>query len=463
MKNKIFPSDCVRLKKLKKHLSHSKSLKLRLKRKKLKTKLRKKAREDTSFIKVEDNPMLRDLSKICKNGRLKGKDTNQSFYKFKAPIIFDIFSDPEAVLKSLGKLQGALSDKKVKKVFFSQSNVKKTSLGSEFLLGRLATEYQDYRAEIDSPIDYEGKLPRDKRAFELTKHIGILSEVMSPSHQSAKFAVTNGSVHVYKVDNKLNEVASVSSEDKKTTTATDCVSHLEKCLNEQQLSLKVQAANKIRFCIGEILDNANDHCNRTAPVWFVRSFLNTSSKRGRFFELMVLNLGDTIAETFEELPEESKAKKLAMKYVNKHLEKESKCNLLTVSALQGNTSSKKDADPTRGQGTVNLIETFEAIHRSYVDLRVRSGDNSVAQMNLISGSTVVRFDGTYHSQTKVNEKGEESVTIAFNKESSLELPPDSRFVYSMDGVHFPGLMINIRIPLQGSTTPLHGIEDKYDK
>ncbi|HCH1021652.1 TPA: hypothetical protein NKP51_002901 [Vibrio parahaemolyticus] len=462
MKKRLFPADCVRIKKLKKHLRNSKSLKVRIKRKEHKKKLRKKAMEDASFIKTDNNPILRDLSRIYKNTQLKAKDNNQSFYKFKAPSVFDIFSDPESVLKSLGKLQVSLSDKKIKKVFFSQSKVTKTSLASEFLLGRLALEYQDYRAEIDSPIDYEGKLPKDRRACELTRHIGILSEAISPGNKSMKFEVTNGSVHVYKVDNRLNEAASVSSDDKKTNTANGCVAHLEKCLNEQLLTLKEQAATKLRYCIGEILDNANDHCNRTAPVWFVRSFLNTSSKRGRFFELMVLNLGDTIAETFEELPKESKAKKLAMKYVDKHLGKESKCNLLTVSALQGNTSSKKDSDPTRGQGTVNLIETFEDIHRSYVELRVRGIENSAAQMNLISGSTVVKFDGTYHSHTEVNSKGEESVTIAFNKESSLELPPDSSFVYSMKGVYFPGLMINIRIPLQGSTTPLQGIEDKND-
>ncbi|EJK2105644.1 hypothetical protein [Vibrio cholerae] len=461
MKKKPFPAKCVRLKRLSEHLKKSKARIKRNRRAKLAKKLKKSAKNDTSLIKVDDNPILRDLSKICSLRKSAAINVNQAFYKFKAPRVFDIFSDPEAVLKSLARLQEALSDKKVKKVYFSQSKVTKTSLGSEFLLGKLATEYQDHRLEINTPIDYEGKLPKDKRAFELTKHIGILSEVMSPTHKSMKFEVTNGSVHVYKVDNKLSEVASVSSEDKKTDTTTGCVAHLEKCLNEQQLSLKEGAANKIRFCIGEILDNANEHCNRTAPVWYVRSFLNTSSKRGRFFELMVLNLGDTIAETFEALPETSKAKKLAMRYVYKHLGKESKQNLLTVSALQGNTSSKKDEDPTRGQGTVNLIETFEKIYLSYVGLR-GCRTNSVAQMNLISGSTVVKFDGTYHSCTEVNSKGEESVTIAFNKESSLELPPDSSFVYSMEGVFFPGLMINIRIPLQGSTTPLHGIEEKYE-
>lgn len=462
MKNSIFPAECVRIKRLTKHIKNSYAQTKRTRRAKDARKARKRLRDDADFIKFDSSPLLRDLSKIYESTPGPSTSSINPTYKYKAPEVFDIFLDPEPVLKSLGKLHSVLSDKRVKKVFFSQRRVRKTSLGSEFLLGKLATEMQQYRHEIDSPIDYEGQLPKDKSACEITKHIGIISDAVGPKDKSTKFSVTNGSVHVFKVDNRLSEAASVSSDDKKTHTANECVAHLKECLKEQHLSLMDTAEQKIKFCIGEILDNANEHCNRTAPIWFVRSFLNTSSRRSRFFELMVLNLGDTIAETFEALPEASKAKKLAMKYVNKHFGKDSKQNLLTVSALQGNTSSKKDTDPTRGQGTVNLIETFENIYHSYVELRGTKDSSSVAQMNLISGSTVVKFDGTYHSCAEVNEKGEESVTIAFNKKRSLDLPPDPKFVYSMKGVFFPGLMINIRIPLQGSTTPLVGIDEQNE-
>jgi len=40
--------------------------------------------------------------------------------------------------------------------------------------------------------------------------------------------------------------------------------------------------------------------------------------------------------------------------------------------------------------------------------------------------------------------------MPFNKENSLSFPPDERITKKMNGISFPGVMINIRIPLQGN-------------
>ncbi|TOM79188.1 hypothetical protein, partial [Vibrio parahaemolyticus] len=77
---------------------------------------------------------------------------------------------------------------------------------------------------------------------------------------------------------------------------------------------------------------AQEHCHRTAPTWYVRSYLNTNEQHKRYFELMVMNLGTSIAETFNILPDSSEAKADALTYVKAHKHLFSEEALLTVAA-----------------------------------------------------------------------------------------------------------------------------------
>ncbi|MBN3104310.1 hypothetical protein H4F50_20930, partial [Pectobacterium brasiliense] len=135
-------------------------------------------------------------------------------------------------------------------------------------------------------------------------------------------------------------------------------------------------------------------------------------------------------------------------------------SLFTVASLQGSISTKSDSDPTRGHGTVTLIETFEAIYDGYKKLRGNGVGGKNAEMNIISGETIIKFDGRYRSKIDEIEGGSEKFVMPFNAKQSLDEPPEDKYVYTMTNVKFPGVMINIRMPLYGSTVPLSG--DSYE-
>lgn len=455
MKN-LSPPLCVYRKKLKKHLRKSKSF-----RRKMLHRLRERNAKkgiDIDYKKInlpQDAKLLRQLGTLKQSNFSKYK-IKKGLLKFKIPKNFDIYKNPEIVFKTIANFRNVLLDKRVRSLELIHEDVE-SCVASEFLIGLVANEVDVYREKAGVPINIKGKIVDDGSHYELVSNIGIIAELngsITDMHDSN----CEGKVLFYKRDNRLNHTASSTGNDIKNQTAIECVKHLRSCLNTQHLSLCEDVREDLEMCLGEILDNAHEHCGMTAPVWFVRSYLNTEIKEKRFFDLVVMNIGRTIAETFELLPENSDAKSLAMEYVNFHEDDFDRELLINVAALQGNISSKKDEDMTRGQGSIRLIETFDAIYKSYIRLRGNDCDTA-AIMNLISGSSIITFDGKYGFCRKDDsESGTEDVIVPFNYSESLKELPDSKYVKKMEGVSFPGVMLNIRIPLTGSTTPINRAE-----
>lgn len=67
-----------------------------------------------------------------------------------------------------------------------------------------------------------------------------------------------------------------------------------------------------------------------------------------------------------------------------------------------------------------------------------------AEMNIISGSTRIRFDGTYSMSFREDLNRD---IIAFNATNDLTLRPDRAAVVSLKESRFPGTLITIEIPL----------------
>ncbi|MFA0036478.1 hypothetical protein AB4423_07005 [Vibrio chagasii] len=457
MKNKIYPPEIIRVARLKKHLKQSKKSRYKTRKKKA-----QKAIADAAKNKITSQPLYFKDADFC--NELINSPTNLSqskslkSYKLKLPKKFDIFRAPEIALRKVFELRDALLRPELETIRVDHSQVRQNSLGSEALLGILASEIVSYRHEMElseegaRKLDVYGRFPKSDSVRQIVDSIGLVRELSDPDFEDASEHKHIDNLHFFRADNRFFETVSIK-DDKKRKVAEDCVEHLEKCLNSHQLTIKEEARKRLAACLGEVLDNANEHCCRTRSVWYVRSYFNDTN--GRSLELMVLNLGNSIAENFEALSEDSKIKAIAESYVQRHITEQPSSSLLTVAALQGNISSKSDKDPTRGQGSVTLIETFESIYNDYCILRKKKGEvQECAEMNLISGDTVVSFDGRYHSLVMDNADGSESFQMAFNPQQSLQFPPDKSSVYTMNEVFLPGLMINIRIPLKGSTEPL---------
>jgi hypothetical protein len=459
MKKKSHSQEIIRIARLKKHMKKNLSISSR-NRKRSRIKYEKKLQiicSNVNSVALADAYISNELEAM---GSISKTVRYADLQSFSPPQNFDIFSNPEGVLKSINKLRSVLLHPKLRKFNINHKNVTQNSLGSEALLGLLASEIiSNRRKDLKEELPVHGKYPKDKTAKEVVKSIGLVCELDGDDFEDASDVTHNSNLHLFRADNRYHENASLKT-DKKRKVAEDCVEYLEKCMNAHKLTIKGTAQNRLRACLGEVLDNANEHCGRTKSIWFVRSYFNdvrSADNKGRYLELMVLNLGNSISENFCNLPDDSKMKKVAKVYADRHRKHLSESVLFTVAALQGNVSSKRDLEPNRGQGTVTLIETFESIYTDYCALRDPNGNGSTkAEMNVISGNTVIAFDGSYRSKVVENNDGSETFQMSFNEKKSLQDVPDSKFVYSMDNVFFPGLMINIRIPLQGSTEPLGG-------
>ncbi|QPK06529.1 hypothetical protein [Vibrio kanaloae] len=389
---------------------------------------------------------------------LSKKSCRTGTYKFPVPKNFDIYQYPEKVFAGLSELFSAATSKHVKRILFSHKS-QNTCMASEALLGILATDLCRARVLGDHPLQLKGTINEGIATHELINEAGIVAELNHAKILAGEPLSTSKGSFVYRNDSNKFESASATADDAKTNVAEECIESFCEGLKVLSLKMHDDVKDELQMCLAEVLDNAEEHCHRTAPNWYVRSYLNCSHESQRYFELMIMNIGHSIAETFNELPSSSPAKKLAQDYVDRHSASFGSDALTTVAALQGNISSKKDEEPTRGQGTVRLIETFELIYKAYTSLRGNGNHKDKAMMNIISGSTVIHFDGKYSSKTTTNVDGSEDVHIPLNEEQSLQFPPSSKCVKTMDQNHFPGVMINIRIPLNGSTDPLDNLQE----
>lgn len=444
MKQKNVTLEHQRLR-LKRHLKNSKARARRARLKK-RTKLKHiDALKQT--IDFSQSPILKML-KMPKNS----KKTRPKMV-IETPKYFCILRHPNEVLVWLAGFQKIVLTKEVNEVTIDHHNTIHYGVGAEMLLGIIANEVKKLRSLANNPIYYYGLVSNNHAHNDLINEVGVVSEIANAKMQKDA-SPDISKIHVFKRNSNLTEQASQTAEDLKNTTVKEFIKHIENGLRDHQLKLNEGAADDLRKCVGEVLDNVEEHCGLNTPHWWVRGYLNNNYKN-KVLELTILNAGRSIADSFLELDNEHYSKKLAMDYVNLHSAKIKKNALLTIAALQGNISSKNlEEKDTRGQGTVTLIEAFEAISKGYERLRCKKLDHK-SRMSLISGDTVIDFTDKYHSiSIEDTDTNEERVIIPFNAAKSLLAAPDAKILNMVHGTHFSGLMINISIPLTGSLIPL---------
>ncbi|WP_458320235.1 hypothetical protein, partial [Providencia sp. CRPN11556] len=95
MKKKIYPNELIRKKRLKKSIKKSDSYKRRIKR--------LKKRKNTNHNLIMLDTFISD-NLIKANPNITNIKNVKSSFKFKIPSVFDIFKNPEIVLKTILKL-----------------------------------------------------------------------------------------------------------------------------------------------------------------------------------------------------------------------------------------------------------------------------------------------------------------------------------------------------------------------
>lgn len=218
--------------------------------------------------------------------------------------------------------------------------------------------------------------------------------------------------------------------------------HIDHCLAKIGKELSHGARATLCGYLGEVIENAEVHAGMVD--WMVHGYLDASLEVPTC-EIVILNFGQSFAETLEQLDAQSFTRKQIQPYLDAHGGNNwfgpswRREDLLTLVALQGNVSCRNtDEDCTRGQGTADLIEFFQRVHD---ECKGASGRD--AKMTIISGSTRVLFDGRH----RMAEDMSGTRVIAFNGSNDLKQKPDEASVMPLYGAFLPGTVIGIQFPL----------------
>ncbi|MDD5461986.1 MAG: hypothetical protein PHG00_10215 [Methylococcales bacterium] len=368
---------------------------------------------------------------------------NKQIKRVELPEIFSVIHQPEDFLKSLYKFN--FSDLgKLQKITVDHSKVIQLDLAAESILDFLIMELKKTKK---GAFQLEGYLPDDSEASRYVRATGIIKNL---DIKDQLLDSEQEKLHrVFKMRSKrLAQNVSLDSKGWKERAIEDFVEHINLCLKDHNKRLTRKAQGELAKYTGEILNNAEDHSGYDEVV--ITGYLDNSNSR-HWCEIAIFNFGKTIADTFREMPDISYTHEEIDGYIKAHQGKNlfgqewTKDNLLTLVALQGHISSKNlHKDHDRGQGTVDLIEFFQRIHRQCVEQ-----DNSMAEMAILSGSTHIYFNGKYTMQE--NSTGGRKV-IAFNRTNDLNQKPDSEYVKNLHKLSFPGTVISIRFPMKHENT-----------
>lgn len=367
---------------------------------------------------------------------------NQIEKTINLPEVFSVIHDPENFLRTLYKLNvGDLN--KIQKIILDHSKVTKLDLAAESILDFLILEFKKIkkgRFQLQGYLPDEPLANRYVRATGIIKNLNIEDKFLDSEQEKLH--------RIFKMRGKnLNQSTSLNSKGWKESAIEDFVKHINQCLKDNNKRLTKKAQGELAKYTGEILNNAEDHSGYDEVV--ITGYLDNSSST-HWCEIAIFNFGKTIAETFRDMPDTSYTHKEIESYIKKHNSffslEWTKDNLLTVVSLQGHISSKNlHKDQDRGQGTVDLIEFFQRMHKQCV------GQNkSMAEMAILSGSTYIYFDGKYSMKEDLNGRK----VIAFNQNNDLHEKPDSKYVKNLKKLSFPGTIISIKFPMKHENTEL---------
>ncbi|MBD9476164.1 hypothetical protein IB268_24840 [Achromobacter sp. ACM01] len=357
------------------------------------------------------------------------------------PKVFSILDAPEVVVDTINKFAAVkASGKRPTSIYIDQTAMETYDLAASALLDLAAVELKKELQLNNRPGRFEGAFQKYGPVARFIKAIGIVRHLGIRGHMPTWTEMQK--LRVFDRRNRhYHPPKSAKTATRKELAAGGFVSHLNDCLATQEKKLTPTGASRLVGCLGELLDNAEEHARFSD--WSLLGYLDLDCEQPKV-EIAIINFGRSFAETFQELEADHFSWDSVRPYVDRHSSKSKLLggcrdeDLLTVMALQPHISSKNhDASHSRGHGTVQLLRFFSKVHQAC------TGSALGAQMALVTGSTFIRFDGKH----LLSESPEQEATIAFNDRNSLTDQPDNDYVRSLGKCHFPGTIISIRFPL----------------
>lgn len=397
---------------------------------------------------MESEKVLDYLELMVPNYKEKAKPRRK--VEIKLPETFCFIYEPEVAMKTIVRVIKNCRDEYVKNLVLNHRPIKAYSLTSDILLALgVGKAKQMHRRGRKSKKHINGYYPDDPDHEQLIREIGVVKEINGKSQRKLPFE--REKQHLFSKKSVNFNKANAYSEDDHSRAAEAFVKHVNECVYDFECSLDEEAEIELLKCVGEVLDNAQRHSSlqENDHMWFIRGYLNNHTD-SKDFELSIFNFGRTIAESFEDLPEDHFSLNLVNSYAEEHMFKNfTREQLITVAAMQQRYSSRNDdIRGTNGQGTILLIEFFEKMYEAFHKLQGEEELQNNQRMSIVSGKTHILFDGKYKLKDLQENSDDEQMIIAFNHKNTLELPPDPNNVKHLKDSFFPGVAISIRFPLK---------------
>lgn len=360
---------------------------------------------------------------------------------FVAPKIFSISRNPAKCIKFFQDIARYARSARRPRIVLDQRDIKYLGLGADSVLGVILSEIKsELRYVFGSYI--RGFKPKSKEIQKIMDEVGSVRALFLEVEEDIRLSF-GSKANVFRHRHKSSDDGAANVHFDPSASAISSFSdHLDESLSIIGRRLSVDGRDKFCHYAAEILDNVKEHAG--LKEWVLVGYSDPEAEVPTY-RAAIFCFGKTIAQTFQELKDDSYPRKLIDPYIQSHKggylfsEDWREEDLITLISLQGDVSSKSvDKASDRGQGTVELISFFN-------DISVECGIREMsAEMNIISGSTRIRFDGTYSMSFREDLNRD---VIAFNATNDLTLRPDRAAVVSLKESRFPGTLITIEIPL----------------
>lgn len=353
------------------------------------------------------------------------------------PTNFSFIDNPEETIEALQATIQAVRARP-RSIEFDQREVTNIDLCAASVLNAIVRD-----ARRKYAVRVSGKMPTDAEAYEIIAATGI------PYELGLKFSKYHGKKYLhFRLREGNARRASLKSKADKHVVATSITTYFDKCLDAYGFQLTSSGKEAISALTSEVIDNAERHSQEYR--WWVAGYMRKGvDEQPGDCHIVIFNIGSTIAESLQSLPADAEIRAEITELIDKHAGKGllgkllgwNEDSLWTLYALQQGISARnreKRGQPVldNGQGTVQLISFFQ-------DLGRRDDGRAEPRMTIVSGSTQILFDGRYSLLHKRNASGQLQKIITFNKEESLEYPPDRRSVRAMNA-DFAGTVISMR-------------------
>ena len=174
----------------------------------------------------------------------------------------------------------------------------------------------------------------------------------------------------------------------------ELIDYLDVCLREFGWKLNPEGKDHMSHLVGEVITNAEEHSE--LPDWWVSAYLHKQDDDYGDAHVTIFNLGRTIAESMQTLPEDAWVRREIERLIKRHQGRRyfergqwQVDDLWTLYALQEKGSHLNihpDYAGDRGHGIPSMVEAFQVLGK---------GRGEEFKMCIVSGQTCILFDGRF--------------------------------------------------------------------